>query len=109
VTRETDVVATAQLFVGVVVYAVWMALIAVAAGIAAGSLAGIVTFVVLPLVAILGLLAVERESSVLDTVKAWLLLRRTRSETRDRLRRSRSELADVLDAVHEWTSAIPNP
>jgi glycerol-3-phosphate O-acyltransferase/dihydroxyacetone phosphate acyltransferase len=105
VTREKDVVATAQLFAGAVVYTVWMALIALAAGTIAGPLAGVVTFLVLPVVAIVGLLAVERESSVVDTVKAWLLLRRTRRETRERLRRSRSELADLLDAVYEWLNA----
>ena len=109
VTREPDVFATAQLFVGALVYLAWIGLVAVAVGSLAGSAAGIMTLLVLPLVAILGLLAVERESSVLDTIQAWLLLRRTRRETRERLRRSRSELADILDDVHEWTSGIPNP
>lgn len=106
VTPDADVVATAQLFVGAAAYAVWMAFIAVLVGASAGGLAGVVTFLVLPLVAVAGLLAVERESAVLDTVKAWLLLRRTRVETRERLRRSRSELADVLDEVG---SLIPDP
>jgi glycerol-3-phosphate O-acyltransferase/dihydroxyacetone phosphate acyltransferase len=106
VTRDADVVATAQLFVGAAAYTVWMALIAVLVGVTAGGLAGVVTFLVLPLVAVAGLLAVERESAVLDTVKAWLLLRRTRVVTGERLRRSRSELADILDEIG---SLIPNP
>jgi len=109
VTPDADVVATAQLFVGAAAYAVWMALIAVLVGVSAGGLAGVVTFQALPLVAVAGLLAVERESAVLDTVKAWLLLRRTRSETRERLRRSRSELADVLDEVSDWLNAPGTP
>jgi len=105
VTPDSDVLATAQLFVGAVVYAVWMALVAALVAMSAGGLAGVVTFLALPLVALAGLLAVERESAVLDTVRAWLLLRRTRRETRDRLRRSRSELADVLDEVNDWLNA----
>jgi hypothetical protein len=109
VTPEADVVATAQLFVGAAAYAVWMALIAVFVGATAGGLAGSLTFLALPLVAVAGLFAVERESAVLDTVKAWLLLRRTRGETRERLRRSRSELADVLDEINDWLNAPGTP
>jgi hypothetical protein len=109
VTRDTDVVATAQLFVGAVAYAVWMAIIAGVVAIKAGVAAGAAAFLALPLVAVAGLLAVERESAVVDTVKAWLLLHRTRHDTRARLRRSRSELADILDTAHAWTDRIPNP
>jgi hypothetical protein len=52
--------------------------------------------------AVAGLFAVERESAVLDAVRAWFLLRRTSADTRERLRRRRSELADVLDEVNTW-------
>ncbi len=107
VTREADVFATAQLFSGAVVYVVWMVLVAALAGWIGGATAGVVTFLVLPAVAVAGLFAIERETAVADAVRAWLLVRRTRDDTRERLRRSRSELAEVLDDVRE--SLIPNP
>ena len=111
VTREADVFATAQLFSGAVVYVFWMALVAALAGWAGGTTAGVVTFLLLPAVAVAGLFAIERESAVADAVRAWLLVRRTRDDTRARLRRSRSELAEVLEEVYEWLreSLIPDP
>jgi glycerol-3-phosphate O-acyltransferase / dihydroxyacetone phosphate acyltransferase len=109
-TRELDVLATAKLFAGVVLYGAWMAIIAAAAGLAARSTAvGLAAFAALPVVAVAGLFAVERESAVLDAVRAWLLLRRTRAGTRERLRRRRSELADVLEAVNDWLNAPGTP
>ena len=56
----------------------------------------------LPALAVAGLFAIERESAVLDAVRAWFLLRRTKPDTRVRLRRRRSELADVLEEVNAW-------
>jgi 1-acyl-sn-glycerol-3-phosphate acyltransferase len=109
VTREADVFATAQLFAGAVVYGAWMALLSVVVGRALGTTIGVATFLVLPLAAVAGLLAIERESAVADTIRAWLLVRRARSDTRERLRRSRSELAGVLDEVYEWLREIPDP
>jgi len=35
-------------------------------------------------------------------VRAWWVLTRTRAHTRERLRRRRSELADILDEVNSW-------
>jgi 1-acyl-sn-glycerol-3-phosphate acyltransferase len=112
VTREPDVVATAQLVAGAAIYGAWMVLLAVLARTVAGRIAGGATLLLLPVAAVAGLLAFERESAVADAVRAWLLVRRTRSQTRNRLRRSRSELAEVLDDVYEWLRAesmIPNP
>jgi hypothetical protein len=62
----------------------------------------VLAFAVLIAIAVGGLFAIERESAVIDAVRAWLLLRRTKEDTRQRLRRQRSELADVLDDVNEW-------
>jgi hypothetical protein len=39
---------------------------------------------------------------VIDAVRAWRRLRRAAGETRERLRRRRSDLADLLDDVNEW-------
>jgi hypothetical protein len=35
-------------------------------------------------------------------VRAWFLLNRTNVQARERLRRHRSELADILDEVNTW-------
>ena len=43
--------------------------------------------------------------ALLIVVGAWFLLRRTNRDTRERLRRRRSELADVLDEVNVWLAA----
>jgi 1-acyl-sn-glycerol-3-phosphate acyltransferase len=109
VTWEPDVFATAQLIGGAVVYGIWIALLALLVGMAAGTIAGGAMLILLPAAAVGGLLAFEREAAVADTVRAWLLVRRTRGGTRERLRRSRSELAEVLDDVYEWLSSAETP
>lgn len=109
VTRDADVLATAKLFTGVVVYGLWMALLASIVWLAAGRWAGLAAFAGLPALAVAGLLAFEREAAVADAIRAWLLLRRTGSGTRDRLRRSRSELAGILDEVNAWLAGEARP
>jgi hypothetical protein len=101
-TKERDVIATAQVLTGVAIYAVWVAALAAGAWWLWGRTAALVTALVLPVLAFVSLLSLEREAAVLDAVRAWLLLRRARPDTRARLRRHRSELADVLDQVNDW-------
>jgi glycerol-3-phosphate O-acyltransferase/dihydroxyacetone phosphate acyltransferase len=101
-TSESDVFATAQVFTGAAIYAAWFGLIAWLVWWQIGGLAALVTMIALPVIAAAALVAIERESAVLDAIRAWFLLRRASSSTRDRLRRRRSELADILDDVHEW-------
>jgi glycerol-3-phosphate O-acyltransferase/dihydroxyacetone phosphate acyltransferase len=101
-TREPDVAATAKVVGGFLIYAAWLVILAAGAWWIAGPRAGLVTMLVLPALAVAGLFAIERESAVLDAVRAWFLLTRTKADTRDRLRRRRSELADVLDDVNTW-------
>jgi glycerol-3-phosphate O-acyltransferase / dihydroxyacetone phosphate acyltransferase len=103
--RDADVEATAKLLLGALVHALWIVAIVAAAGWIGGSFTAIAAAAALPLLAAAGLLAVERESAVLDAVKAWMVLRRTTRGTRKRLRRSRSELADLLDDVYQLISA----
>jgi 1-acyl-sn-glycerol-3-phosphate acyltransferase len=100
--RERDVLATAQVFSGAATYAGWLAGLGALAWWTAGAPAAIATVALLPLVAVASLFAIERESAVLDAVRAWWLLQRPHRDTRERLRRRRSELADLLDAVNEW-------
>ena len=102
VTREPDVAATAKVVGGFVIYAAWLLVLAGGAWWLAGPRTGLLTGLILPALAVAGLFAIERESAVLDTVRAWFLLTRTKADTRDRLRRRRSELADVLDDVNSW-------
>jgi glycerol-3-phosphate O-acyltransferase/dihydroxyacetone phosphate acyltransferase len=104
-TREADVAATAKAVSGFLIYAAWVALITVMAWIIGGRTTGMVTFAVVLAVAFGGLFAIERESAVLDAVRAWFLLRRTKEGTRERLRRQRSDLADVLDEVNQWLNS----
>ena len=101
-TKERDVIATAQALTGVAIYAAWVAVLSAAAWWLAGTTAAVVTALLLPILAFVSLLALEREAAVLDAVRSWLLLRRARPDTRERLRRHRSELADVLDQVNDW-------
>jgi len=101
-TTLIDVRATAKVVGGVPIYAAWLILLVAVAWWAAGPLAAVVTTVVLPAIAVAGLFAIERESAVADAVRTWFLLRRASPETRARLRRRRSELADVLDEVNQW-------
>jgi len=101
-TKEPDVAATAKVVGGFLIYAAWLLALAAAGWSIAGPRAGLLTALVLPGLAVAGLFAIERESAVLDTVRAWFLLTRTKADTRERLRRRRSELADVLDEVNTW-------
>jgi hypothetical protein len=96
------VAATAKVVGGFLIYAAWLFAFAAVAWWWRGVAAGLVTLVLVPLIAVTGLFAFERESAVIDAVRAWFLLRRTHPDTRERLRRRRSELADVLDEVNTW-------
>jgi 1-acyl-sn-glycerol-3-phosphate acyltransferase len=102
VVRQHDVLATAQVFTGLAVYGIWVIAFAAFAWNAAGPLAAALTVISMPALAVAGLFAIERETAVVDAVRAWWLLRRAHHDTQARLRRRRSELADVLDDVHTW-------
>jgi len=101
-TREPDVAATAKAVGGFLIYTAWIAAISALVRWRGGTGAGLLGFAALAGIAIAGLVAIERESAVIDAVRAWFLLRRTGEDTKHRLRRQRSELADVLDDVNEW-------
>jgi 1-acyl-sn-glycerol-3-phosphate acyltransferase len=103
-TREADVAATAKAVAGFLIYAAWLAGLSATLRWIGGRGTGLLAFGGLLALAFGGLFAFERESAVIDAVRAWFLLRRTRHDTRQRLRRQRSELADVLDEVNDWLS-----
>ncbi len=102
VARQHDVIATAQVLTGLVVYGAWLAAIGALVWSIADRTAALAVMLLLPVVAIAALFAIERESAVIDAVRAWWLLRRARRSTRASLRRRRSELADLLDEVNRW-------
>jgi glycerol-3-phosphate O-acyltransferase/dihydroxyacetone phosphate acyltransferase len=104
VARERDVLATAQVFSGLAIYGAWLAAVGTAVWWAAGRTAAVAVTLLMPAVAVAALFAIERESAVIDAVRAWWLLRRAHRDTRARLRRRRSELADLLDEVNRWLS-----
>ena len=108
-TSEKDVAATAKVVSGAAIYAGWLAAIVGVVWMLAGARAAAAAAVLVPSIAVAALFAIERESAVVDAVRAWLLLRRARTTTREHLRRRRSELADVLDEVYDWLSASGTP
>ena len=87
---------------GAAIYGAWLAIGGVLAWWLGGPTAAVLTVMLMPLLAIAALFAIEREAAVVDAVRAWRLLGRARHDTRDRLRRRRSDLADVLDEVNQW-------
>lgn len=103
-TQEHDVAATAQVVAGAIVYGLWLCVLSAVAGALGGTAAALTTFAVLPLAALAALFAIERESAVIEAVRAWFVLRRA-SGAQLQLRRRRSDLAAVLDEVNEWLSA----
>ncbi len=100
-TRESDVTASAKVVAGAVIYLVWLGVLVTAAWVGRGPATAFVVALLLPLIAVAALFALERESAVLDAVRAWLLVERAPTGTRA-LRRQRSELADIFDDVYEW-------
>ena len=107
-TSETDVAASAKLISGTVIYSVWLALLVGGVWTVLGRGAAAIAASVLPVLAFAALFAIERESAVLDAVRAWLLVRRARTGT-IALKRLRSEVADVLDDAYGWIRAMDRP
>lgn len=100
--RDTDVTATVKAVGGLVIYGTWTAGAAAVAGLLAGPLAAGATVAAMPILAVAGLLALERETAAWRTARAWFSLRGARPVTRTALKRRRGELASVLDQMNEW-------
>ena len=91
-----------QIIGGGLIHAAWIAAIAASSGTRTGTAPAVAIGLALLALAILGTLAVERESAVWRTVRAFLALRRVPLRTRSALRRRRKALADALDDVRAW-------
>lgn len=100
--REMDVTATVKAVGGLLIYGTWTMAVGAAAGALAGPLAAAAAIAGMPLLAVAGLLAVERETAAWRTARAWFSLRGARPVTRTALKRRRGELASVLDEMNEW-------
>jgi hypothetical protein len=104
-TDERDVAATAKVFVGAAVYVAWLVGLVVLVWQVFGGRAAGAAALLLPILAVCGLFAVERESAMIDTARSWLILRRARGQSRARLKQERSEIAGLLDDVYQWLNA----
>ncbi|MGB2717539.1 MAG: 1-acyl-sn-glycerol-3-phosphate acyltransferase [Vicinamibacterales bacterium] len=108
-TREPDVAASAKVIAGSIIYALWIVGAIALAWLWKGPVAAAITGIALPLTAVASLFAVERESAVIDAIRAWIAIRRARFGA-GLLRQRRSELADVLDEAYAWvTSQASDP
>jgi len=94
--------ATWQVVGGVVVYGLWIGLLAVMAGILWGPQWGVGVGLILPFMAFAELAAFEREASAWRLVRAFLASRQTPLRARASLRQQRAAIADVLDQVRDW-------
>ena len=94
--------ATWQVGDGVVTYAAWIMFLGIGIGVWLSGPAAIVAVVAFTVLAFAGLAAVERETAVLRTVRAFLALRQTPRKARAQLKRQRAALAAVLEQVQEW-------
>jgi stringent starvation protein B len=102
-----EVRATFKLVAGLLVYALWTGVLVAVAAHFGGRLAGVAALVAVPLVGVVGLYAVEREASVLESVRTWFAARATSPRTKARLLRRRAELAELLDETYAWLARGP--
>ena len=100
--RALESRATGQLVGGVLIYGVWMGLLAAAVGFAYGAATAPAAFFLLSILAVAGLFALEREAAVIGTVRAFLAIRHTPLKARAHLKRQRAEIATVLERAREW-------
>jgi hypothetical protein len=83
----------------------WLALLTTIVWWTAGGRAAAVGAILLPAIALAGLFALEREASVVDTARSWLMLRRARHRSRAWLQHERSDIAELLQQTYDWLSA----
>lgn len=100
-----DVRATMKALAGGVFYALWYAALATFAWLFIDPWLGGAVVLLMPLLAIATLFAVEREWAVARAVRAYLAARRLPRPVHNRLKRSRAEIAQVLEQVYDWLNA----
>ena len=91
-----------QIIGGGLLHGAWITMIAATIGSATATVTGVATGIGLAALAVAGTLAVERESNVWRTTRAFFALRQMPLRARSALRRRRKALADALDDVRAW-------
>ena len=91
-----------QVIGGGLLHGAWITALAGTVGTQTGPATGAATGLGLVALAIAGTLAVERESAVWRTTRAFFALRQMPLRARSALRRRRKALADALDEVRAW-------
>ena len=94
-----------QIIGGGMIHAAWITTLAATVGFRTGTATGVATGLGLVALAVLGTLAVERESAVWRTTRAFFALRQLPLRARSALRRRRKALADALDDVRAWVES----
>jgi glycerol-3-phosphate O-acyltransferase/dihydroxyacetone phosphate acyltransferase len=102
VAPSPDLRATWQIVGGLFAYGAWMALAALVAASRVGPLVGAATALGLPLLALGGLVALERELAAVRIARAYLATRQTPARALARLHRQQEEIARLLERAAEW-------
>jgi 1-acyl-sn-glycerol-3-phosphate acyltransferase len=100
--RNPEARATWKAVAGAVIYAAWAAALVTAAWLLWRGMAATGALFLLVVLAVGALFAIERETAVAETVRAYLAVKRAPTPVRRRLEHQRAEIADVLERAHEW-------
>lgn len=105
---EEDVRSTWKLLVGIVVYFVWLILLAAVAGGAWGGLAALLAFILLPATGLAGLLMRERWRNAWSDAQRFFLLR-SRRALMQALRERQRDLVAQMQALVEREGPVMRP
>jgi 1-acyl-sn-glycerol-3-phosphate acyltransferase len=98
--------ATYKVFGAVLFYPAWMAIVAAVVGNLTSAAAGWVTAAALPPLAVATLFALEREESIVDTVRAYFAWQRMSPAAARALIAQRQEIAEAVGALEVQRSAV---
>lgn len=99
---DLEVQATYKVIGGLVVYVAWIGALATLGGWWAGAAAGWATALGLPALALATLFALERERSVVATVRSYLAWQTLSERSARALIRQRKSLARLMDETYTW-------
>lgn len=104
ITEGEDAVPTFRVLYGAVIFLLWFLLLAVGAGLAAGAVAGLATFVALPAVAFAALYVSEWRDFSWHALRRFWIMRFHRERVAE-LRERQRALADELRSLHDAAMA----
>jgi 1-acyl-sn-glycerol-3-phosphate acyltransferase len=94
---DLELQATWKVIGGTLIYGAWTVSLSLAAALLRGHVAGVLALVLLPAFGLIALAAIERETDVADSIRAYVAVRSTPGRLKRRLLRRRSELVDLLE------------